>query len=119
MLFVLGQKSGWAEKAVAVGADAVILDLEDSVPAADKAEARKTVRETIWRLREQGVRSDVWVRPNSYDSGCSALTSRRWPSPAWRVCSCRRCSTPKRSCGSTRSCRTSRPGRVLRRGRSG
>ena len=69
MLFVPGHKSSWAEKAVAAGADALILDLEDSVPAADKAEARKTVRETIGRLSSQGVRADVWVRPNSFDSG--------------------------------------------------
>jgi citrate lyase subunit beta / citryl-CoA lyase len=69
MLFVPGHKSSWAEKAVAAGTDAMILDLEDSVPAADKADARKTVRETIGRLRQQGPRTDVWVRPNSYDSG--------------------------------------------------
>jgi len=69
MLFVPGHKSTWAEKAVAAGTDAMILDLEDSVPVADKAEARKTVRETIGRLRGQDVRTDVWVRPNSYDSG--------------------------------------------------
>jgi citrate lyase subunit beta/citryl-CoA lyase len=69
MLFVPGHKSSWAEKAIASGADAVILDLEDSVPVADKADARKIVRETIGRLREQGVRADVWVRPNSYDTG--------------------------------------------------
>ena len=69
MLFVPGHKSSWAEKAVAAGTDALILDLEDSVPAADKAEARKTVRETIGRLSSQGVRADVWVRPNSFDSG--------------------------------------------------
>ena len=69
MLFVPGHKPSWAEKAVAAGADAVILDLEDSVPVADKADARKIVRETIGRLREQGVRSDIWVRPNPYDGG--------------------------------------------------
>lgn len=69
MLFVPGHKSSWAEKAVAACADAVILDLEDSVPAADKATARTTVRETIGRLDAQGVRADVWVRPNSFDTG--------------------------------------------------
>ncbi|MEV0703553.1 CoA ester lyase [Saccharopolyspora sp. NPDC050389] len=69
MLFVPGHKPTWAEKAVAAGSDAVILDLEDSVPAADKAEARKTVRETIGRLAEQETRADVWVRPNSFGSG--------------------------------------------------
>ncbi|MCD0449128.1 CoA ester lyase [Actinocorallia sp. API 0066] len=69
MLFVPGHKPTWAEKAVAADADALILDLEDSVPVADKAAARRTVRDTLGRLREQGVRPDVWVRPNSYDSG--------------------------------------------------
>ncbi len=69
MLFVPGHKASWADKAVAAGADAVILDLEDSVPAGDKAEARSTVRATIQRLHEGGVRSDVWVRPNSLSSG--------------------------------------------------
>jgi citrate lyase subunit beta/citryl-CoA lyase len=69
MLFVPGHKPSWAEKAVAAGTDAMILDLEDSVPAADKADARKTVRDTIGRIRALGPRTDVWVRPNSYDSG--------------------------------------------------
>lgn len=67
MLFVPGHKASWADKAVASGADAVILDLEDSVPAADKATARTTVRETVGRLADE--RADVWVRPNSVDSG--------------------------------------------------
>ena len=69
MLFVPGHKPSWAEKAVAAGADAIILDLEGSVPAADKDEARQTVRETIDRLRAQNVRADIWVRTNSVDSG--------------------------------------------------
>ena len=69
MLFVPGHKPTWAEKAVASGTDALILDLEDSVPAADKADARKTVRDTIERLHDQDAQPDVWVRPNSVDSG--------------------------------------------------
>jgi citrate lyase subunit beta / citryl-CoA lyase len=69
MLFVPGHKPSWAEKAIAAGADAIILDLEDSVPAAGKAGARATVRETIGRLRGTGTRADVWVRPNDYGSG--------------------------------------------------
>jgi citrate lyase subunit beta / citryl-CoA lyase len=73
MLFVPGHKPTWAEKAVAAGTDAIILDLEDSVPAGDKADARKTVRESIGRLRAQGTVADVWVRPNSYDSGLFGL----------------------------------------------
>lgn len=69
MLFVPGHKPAWADKAIASGTDAIILDLEDSVPASDKGEARRTVRDTIGRLRDQDVRADVWVRPNSFDTG--------------------------------------------------
>src|SRR5262249_25235328 len=35
----------------------------------DKAAARQAVRETVGRLRGQGGRADVWVRPNDYGSG--------------------------------------------------
>jgi citrate lyase subunit beta/citryl-CoA lyase len=69
MLFVPGHKSSWAEKAVNAGADAVILDLEDSVPPAEKEQARHTVRETVQRLKDAGIRADVWVRVNSVESG--------------------------------------------------
>lgn len=64
MLFVPGHKSAWADKGVASGADAIILDLEDSVPPADKIEARATVAGTIDRLTAEGVRPDLWVRCN-------------------------------------------------------
>lgn len=69
MLFVPGHKGSWADKAVASGTDAIILDLEDSVPASDKVIARDTVVETITRIRDQNIRADVWVRPNSRDTG--------------------------------------------------
>lgn len=69
MLFVPGHKPTWADKAVASGTDAVILDLEDSVPPADKGEARKAVRDTVTRLDKEDIGSDVWVRPNSLDTG--------------------------------------------------
>ena len=69
MLFVPGHKGSWADKALASGTDAIILDLEDAVPASDKEQARTTVRETIERLHAEGVRADVWVRPNSFSSG--------------------------------------------------
>ena len=73
MLFVPGHKPAWAEKAIATGADAIILDLEDSVPPQDKASARALVGETITRLHEAGSRAEVWVRPNSADSGLQGL----------------------------------------------
>ncbi|SFW79900.1 HpcH/HpaI aldolase/citrate lyase family protein [Amycolatopsis australiensis] len=67
MLFVPGHKGSWADKGVASGADALILDLEDSVPAAGKEQARVTVAETIDRLH--GARPDLWVRANPEVSG--------------------------------------------------
>jgi citrate lyase subunit beta / citryl-CoA lyase len=69
MLFVPGHKPSWADKALASGADALILDLEDSVPAADKDETRGVVVDTIDRLHQQGVRADLWVRPNALVTG--------------------------------------------------
>ncbi|RMI28798.1 HpcH/HpaI aldolase/citrate lyase family protein [Nocardia stercoris] len=72
MLFVPGHKAAWADKGVASGADALILDLEDSVPAADKVQARATVAATIDRLRGAGVRPELWVRANPADTGLLA-----------------------------------------------
>lgn len=69
MLFVPGHKGAWAGKGVASGADALILDLEDSVPAAEKEQGRATVAETIDRLTAEGVRPDLWVRANPEVSG--------------------------------------------------
>ncbi|EKF20466.1 HpcH/HpaI aldolase/citrate lyase family protein [Nitratireductor pacificus] len=43
-LFVPADKPGWIEKALASGADAVILDLEDAVAAENKAAARRLLR---------------------------------------------------------------------------
>ena len=43
LLFVPGNKPTWMEKALQYGADALILDLEDSVPGSDKRSARAHV----------------------------------------------------------------------------
>ena len=51
VLFVPGHRPSWVDKAVASGADAVVLDLEDSVPSGEKAAARETVSESIDRVR--------------------------------------------------------------------
>lgn len=69
MLFVPGHKPSWADKGLASGADALILDLEDSVPFADKDIARPIVADTIDRLHAEGIRADLWVRPNASVSG--------------------------------------------------
>ncbi|MBV9203883.1 MAG: CoA ester lyase [Actinobacteria bacterium] len=63
LLFVPGHKPGWSDKAVKAGADAIVLDLEDSVPEAEKATARRQVRGSIERLRGAGV--GLLVRVNS------------------------------------------------------
>ncbi|NDZ18782.1 CoA ester lyase [Variovorax sp. WS11] len=68
-LFVPGNKTGWIEKSVSSQADALILDLEDSVPPAQKPEAREIVRSKLAWLAEQKQRT--WVRinrsPHLYD----------------------------------------------------
>jgi citrate lyase subunit beta / citryl-CoA lyase len=62
ILFLPGHKPDWVDKAVASGADAIVLDLEDSVPADRKAGARTVVADSIARLRGTGV--GVGVRVN-------------------------------------------------------
>ena len=67
ILFVPGNRPDWMDKAPKYGPDALILDLEDAVPIAEKAEARQTVRAGIERLRERGV--PIVVRVNGVNTG--------------------------------------------------
>lgn len=69
MLFVPGHKTKWVDKGSASGADALILDLEDSVPPDLKHEARDAIAGTLQRSENAAFSSDIWVRPNSMDSG--------------------------------------------------
>ena len=69
LLFVPGHRQGWAAKAVAAGADAVILDLEDSVPLDMKAETRHMVAETIRDLAHNHPYVGVYVRLNALETG--------------------------------------------------
>jgi citrate lyase subunit beta / citryl-CoA lyase len=69
VLFVPGHKEGWPSKAVAAGADGVILDLEDAVPATLKAEAREIVAESIRRLAGGSRKVGVYVRLNALETG--------------------------------------------------
>lgn len=68
-LFVPGNKASWIEKAINAKADALILDLEDSVPPDQKVEARGIVQSKLAWLAEQKQR--VYVRinrsPHLYD----------------------------------------------------
>ena len=67
LFFVPGNRPEWMDKAPKYGADALLIDLEDSVPNAEKAGARKIVRAGIERLHARGV--PVMVRVNGLDTG--------------------------------------------------
>lgn len=62
-LFVPGDSPSKIEKALGSGADAVILDLEDSVAPASKAAARDGVAQILRRPRAGGG-PQLWVRVN-------------------------------------------------------
>ncbi|MBA3676558.1 MAG: CoA ester lyase [Sphingosinicella sp.] len=64
LLFVPGDRPDRMEKALQSGADALILDLEDSVAPPAKADARRHVAEFL--SAHQG--SSLWVRINPLDS---------------------------------------------------
>ena len=68
-LFVPGNKGDWIDKSVSAGADALILDLEDSVPLDEKAAARGIVAGKITELgaRQQRVYVRVNRTPYLYD----------------------------------------------------
>ena len=51
LLFAPGNHPRRIEKALGLGADAVILDLEDSVPPADKAATRAPVAQALAQRR--------------------------------------------------------------------
>ena len=62
-LYVPANNSRFIAKAHMRGADVIILDLEDSIPAANREEARKGLAETIASVGQSGA--DVTVRINS------------------------------------------------------
>ena len=66
-LYVPGNKEDWIRKAPQYGSDALILDLEDSVPDAEKAEARVIVRKMLEELG--GGRQALFVRVNRLETG--------------------------------------------------
>lgn len=71
ILFVPAHKPEWARKALASGADCIVVDLEDSVPAALKADARRTARDTLAELRAASPDVGLFVRPNALDTRLS------------------------------------------------
>lgn len=67
LLFVPGDSERKQTKALSSGADALILDLEDSVAPSQLPAARVQVRKFLEAPRQQGLQQ--WVRVNGPDSG--------------------------------------------------
>ena len=66
-LFVPGDSENKLAKALACGADALIVDLEDSVAASAKARARAIAARFVQAARAQGPRPRLFVRVNALD----------------------------------------------------
>jgi citrate lyase subunit beta/citryl-CoA lyase len=64
-LYVPANREKFLEKAIGLPSDAFIFDLEDSVPPAEKANARAGVRAYAPKITD----NRVWVRVNGLDSG--------------------------------------------------
>jgi len=76
-LYVPGNNARFVKRASETDADAVIFDLEDSVPVDENRRAREMVREAIAAL-PAGARPSVWVRVNAvgtddFDDDLSAV----------------------------------------------
>ncbi|MEX0590430.1 MAG: CoA ester lyase, partial [Xanthobacteraceae bacterium] len=68
-LFVPGDSPKKLDKAMDAGADALVLDLEDSVTADAKVGARKTVRDFLKAALRAKSRPKLYVRVNALDTG--------------------------------------------------
>lgn len=68
LLFVPGDSERKQTKALGTAADALILDLEDSVDVAQLPAARARVRELL-QSKPQRARQQLWVRVNALSSG--------------------------------------------------
>jgi citrate lyase subunit beta/citryl-CoA lyase len=68
LMFVPGNNRRFIDNAPSTGADAICLDLEDSVAPADKAAGRQTVRESLAAVAAAGE-YQVFVRVNGLDTG--------------------------------------------------
>ena len=66
-LYVPGNKEDWIRKSPQYGSDALILDLEDSVPDREKLNARALISKLVSELGNSGV--IILVRINGLDSG--------------------------------------------------
>src|SRR4051794_8533982 len=69
LLFVPANGGSKLDKAMASGADAVIVDLEDSISAAGKAEARKSAAAFVADAVKAANRPRLLVRVNGFETG--------------------------------------------------
>ncbi|MFC6063061.1 HpcH/HpaI aldolase/citrate lyase family protein [Streptomyces ochraceiscleroticus] len=75
LLFMPGNRTAdWLPKAVAVGTDAVILDLEDAVPESARASAVKQVHQALARQADTQEGPALFVRINPLDNWTAADT---------------------------------------------
>ena len=72
-LFVPGNRPERFEKALASGADAVVLDLEDSVPLGEKAVAREAIAKAWHSLQAFNVPLVVRINPAEHELGMADL----------------------------------------------
>src|SRR4051812_46491805 len=69
LLFVPGDSPRKLDKAMEAGADALILDLEDSVALPGKPAARAATAAFLARARAAAARPRLYVRVNALDTG--------------------------------------------------
>ena len=67
LLFVPGNRPDMLEKATALQVDALVPDMEDSVPVAEKSQARETIAKMLPTLASEGRK--IIPRTNSLGTG--------------------------------------------------
>lgn len=88
-LYVPGDRPERFAKAIASGADAVILDLEDSVASAAREIASAQVDAFLAQHLADGKAATVWVRVDDATTRAVRLSPRWHGTPASRALSCR------------------------------
>ena len=71
IIFVPGNRPNMLERALSFNADIIMVDLEDSVPPAEKVAARDVAKEWVPRLSRESAKNSrrIMVRVNSLDTG--------------------------------------------------
>jgi citrate lyase subunit beta/citryl-CoA lyase len=77
LLFVPGDSDRKQAKSLDSGADALLLDLEDSVAAQSKPKARAMTRDFLQSARTKTKRPRLYVRTNSLPTGLVDTDSKR------------------------------------------